>query len=131
MLVPPHGVVTLRLCAPAEVSSGKTTVIVESLTTVKLGRAVPSRVTDVAPVKPLPVMAMVVPPASGPELGETPVTTGGGAVTRAAEVSMIEPTAMQPATEGHAIPFRVTSVEAVGGADQLVPSHCSTRVPEV
>ncbi len=34
--------------------------------------------TALAPVKPVPVTVTVLPPALGPELGDTPVTAGTG-----------------------------------------------------
>ena len=48
------------------------------LTTVKLEAAVPPIVTAVAPVKLIPVMVMVVPPATGPLVGEILVRIGTG-----------------------------------------------------
>jgi hypothetical protein len=38
--------------------------------------------TDVAPVKLVPVITSVVPPAAGPELGLTLATVGGGGRTK-------------------------------------------------
>ena len=49
--------------------------------TVRCGAAFAPKLTRVAPVKPLPVMLTVVPPASGPPAGETPFTLGGGGGT--------------------------------------------------
>ena len=46
----------------------------------KLVAATVPKTTLVAPVKPVPVMVTVVPPAGGPEVGETPVTVGAGAI---------------------------------------------------
>jgi hypothetical protein len=50
--------------------------------TVNDDAAVLPNMTDVAPVNPEPETVTTVPPAAGPELGETPETTGkaGGAV---------------------------------------------------
>ena len=45
-------------------------------TTVKLVAATVPKTTLVAPVKLVPVMVTVVPPAGGPEVGETAVTVG-------------------------------------------------------
>jgi hypothetical protein len=44
-------------------------VIVVSFTTVKLCAAVPANDTPVAPVKPVPLIVTLVPPAIGPEAG--------------------------------------------------------------
>jgi hypothetical protein len=49
--------------------------------------------TDVTPVKPVPVTVTVVPPASGPVAGVTPVTVGTGSYVywSAAEVALVPP----------------------------------------
>ena len=60
----------------AALSAGETAVISVDETTVKLVAAIWPKATLVAPVKLVPVMVTVVPPAVGPELGETPVTVG-------------------------------------------------------
>jgi hypothetical protein len=49
-------------------------VIETSEFTVKEVAGVVPNVTAVAPVKPAPTTFTIVPPESGPELGETPVT---------------------------------------------------------
>ena len=72
-LVPP-GVVTVTSTAPAA-CAGEVAVIEVALTTEKLA-AVPPNDTAVAPVKLLPVMVTLVPPAVGPAFGLTPVTVG-------------------------------------------------------
>ena len=45
--------------------------------TVKPVAEVAPKLTAVAPEKPLPVIVTVVPPASGPDVGEIDVTAGG------------------------------------------------------
>ena len=62
-------------------SAGTTTVMVESLTTVKSVVLTGPKPTSVAPVKPEPVMVMVFPPVVDPEDADRPVTTGTGAET--------------------------------------------------
>ena len=47
--------------------------------TVKLPATTEPKVTFVTPVNPLPVIVTEVPPAAGPDLGESFVTVGGGA----------------------------------------------------
>ena len=47
-----------------------------ALTTAKLAAAVPPNDTAVAPVKLLPVMVTLVPPAIGPAFGLTALTVG-------------------------------------------------------
>jgi hypothetical protein len=73
-------------------------VICVSEITVKLAEGAPApNATLVAPVKPVPVMVTVVPPAIGPELGEIDVTTGAGRstnVNRSAETAADLPPAV-------------------------------------
>ena len=74
----PPGVVTCTFTAPAA-CAGVVAVIEVALFTVKLVAAVPPKVTAVAPVKFVPVMVTLVPPAVGPVFGDTVVTVGTGA----------------------------------------------------
>ena len=53
--------------------------IEDALTTVKLVAETPPNLTSVAPVKLVPVMVTLVPPAVGPEFGLTLVTVGAAA----------------------------------------------------
>ena len=73
-MVPP-GVVTKTLAVPA-VPAGVVTVMEVALFTTRLVAAVPPMVTPVAPVKPVPVMVMLVPPAVEPLVGEILITVG-------------------------------------------------------
>ena len=73
----PAGVVTMTLTAPAA-PTGVVAVIVVASTTATLVAAAPPKVTLVAPVKVVPVMVTLVPPAVGPEFGLTEVTVGPG-----------------------------------------------------
>ena len=72
------------------------------------------KATLVAPVKLVPVMVTVVPPAIGPEVGETPVTagTGAGVPTTTAPPSSL---AAQKETVGHE-----TSVRSVSSIKEVV-----------
>jgi hypothetical protein len=70
----PPGVVTVTSSVP--VPAGDFTVIWLSFTTTRLVAAVQSNFTDVAPVKPDPVIVTEVPPAAGPVAGEMAVTVG-------------------------------------------------------
>jgi hypothetical protein len=74
-LVPP-GVVTVTSTTPEP--AGAVAVIWVSELTVTLVAAVAPNLTDVAPVKPVPVIVTTVPPAAGPEVGLMPVTLGTG-----------------------------------------------------
>jgi hypothetical protein len=71
----PFGVVTVMSTVPGD-SAGLTAVIEVSELTVKLAAATVPKFTAVAPVKRLPLTATVVAPLVGPEVGDTPVTTG-------------------------------------------------------
>ncbi len=73
-LVPP-GELTKALAAPA-LPAGVVALMLVELTTVTLVAAVPPRAIAVAPVKLVPVMVMVVPPAVEPLVGEILVTVG-------------------------------------------------------
>ena len=73
-LVPP-GVVTYTLW-PAAAWAGETAVIWVADTTLKLVAATEPNTTLVAPVNPLPVIVTDVPPAAGPDDGESAVTAG-------------------------------------------------------
>jgi hypothetical protein len=72
--VPPT-VVTVTSTVPAA-SAGVTAVIVVALTTVKLAADTLPNLTALAPVKPVPVIVTLVPPAVGPLVGDTAVTVG-------------------------------------------------------
>ena len=56
--------------------AGAVAVIVVLLRTVTLVAAVEPKLTPVAPVKFVPVIVTWLPPAAGPEVGETAVTLG-------------------------------------------------------
>ena len=74
-LLVPSGVVTNTLAVPA-LPAGVFAVIEVELTTVTTVAAVPPIVTEVAPVKSVPVMVTACPPASGPDDGLMDVTVG-------------------------------------------------------
>ena len=71
----PLGVVTKMLWTSAA-WAGDTAVIFVADTTVKLVADTAPNSTAVAPVRFVPVTVTVVPPAVGPELGDTFVTVG-------------------------------------------------------
>ena len=75
-LVPP-GVVTSTLAEPA-LPAGVVQVMVVALTTTTLVHAAPPMVTPVAPVKSVPVMVILVPPAVEPDVGDRAATVGVG-----------------------------------------------------
>jgi hypothetical protein len=72
----PLEVVTTTLAVPA-LPVGVTQVIVVALVTTTLVAAAPPMVTPVAPVKLVPVIVTLVPPAVLPLEGEMDVTVGG------------------------------------------------------
>src|SRR5262249_3137507 len=69
---------TVISTVPPVFTLGETAVIEVAEFTVKLLALVKPKRTDVAPVKPVPVMVTVVPPLGGPWLGSTFVTVGAG-----------------------------------------------------
>ena len=76
MLVPP-GVVTVTSTVPAD-PAGTVAVSWESESTVKPAAGAGPNDTADAPVNPLPLTVTVVPPATGPDGGEMPLTAGTG-----------------------------------------------------
>ena len=75
-LLVPIGVVTRTLTVPALPVGGAAVKIEVELTTITGVAAVPPIETAVAPVKPVPVMLINCPPASGPDDGLRDVTVG-------------------------------------------------------
>ncbi len=72
----PYGVLTIMPAAPVP-RTGVIQVIVVLFTTLREVAANPLNVTKVAPVKDVPVIVTLVPPAVLPVNGEILVTTGG------------------------------------------------------
>ena len=77
MLLSPAPVVRLMPTATALVLSGVTQVIVVSLTTLTLVADFKPNKILLAPLKFVPVIVTLVPPALGPNAGETLVITAG------------------------------------------------------
>ena len=76
----PPGVVTVTDTEPVVSRTGVVAVIlVPPLLTVTDVAATPPTITAVAPVKAVPVIVIMVPPASGPLAGDTLVTVGTAA----------------------------------------------------
>ena len=75
--VAPPAVLTLRLTGPA-VPAGETAVICVGDTTVNEAASTAPNLTAVAPVRLVPLMVTVVPPATGPRAGATEATVGDG-----------------------------------------------------
>jgi hypothetical protein len=73
----PYSVVTIMPTAPAVVRAGVIQVIVVLFTTLIVVADNPSNVTDVAPVKEVPVIVTFVPPSVLPVNCEMPVMLGG------------------------------------------------------
>jgi hypothetical protein len=71
----PLAVVTLTAACPT-VPAGEVAVMEVAELTVKVVAAFAPKLTAVAPVKPVPVMVMEVPPATGPVLGAIDVMVG-------------------------------------------------------
>src|SRR5438128_7933768 len=82
MALVPHSFVTVTLTMAPAGSAGDAAVIADAELTAKLEALVQPLVvpnlTSLAPVKSVPVMVTLVPPALGPLFGSTLVTVGGG-----------------------------------------------------
>ena len=72
----PYSVVTIMPAAPI-LRAGVIQVIVVLFTTLIFVAAIPPNVTDVAPIKDVPVIVTLVPPSVLPDDGEMPVMLGG------------------------------------------------------
>ena len=72
----PYSVVTIMPIAPT-LRAGVIQVIVVLFTTLIVVAAKPSNVIDVTPIKDVPVIVTLVPPAVLPLNGEMPVMLGG------------------------------------------------------
>ena len=77
MLLGPPPVVTITPTAPTVVRAGVIQVIVVLFTMLRFVAAIPPNVTEVAPVKDVPVIVTLVPPSVLPDDGEMPVIFGG------------------------------------------------------
>src|SRR5438105_320640 len=75
-LVPPT-VVTVT-STPAGLSGGEAATIEVAVLTAKLAAATEPNLTALAALKFVPLMVTLVPPATGPILGASPVTAGAG-----------------------------------------------------
>ena len=132
--VPPI-VVTLTVTAP--MPAAVTAVICVAELTVKLAAAVAPNFTDVAPVKLVPVMTTLVPPASGPDVGARPVTVGAGTNVKVPTDVAVPPpvvtltfTAPAPAADGSDLRGRVHGVACgCSSAETSLPSHQRTQCP--
>ena len=76
-LLGPPPVITITPTAPAVARAGVIQVIVVLSTSVREVAATPPNVTEVAPVKDVPVIVTLVPPVVLPNDGEMPVIFGG------------------------------------------------------
>src|SRR3974390_3166279 len=109
----PPGVVTLTSTVP--VPAGEVAVMEVALWTTTLVAAMVPKWTAVAPVKAVPVIVPLVPPASGPALGATLVTVGAPIY---ANWSLTEVAEVPPgvATVTFTIPVPAGDVAVIGGA---------------
>ena len=114
----PSGVVTVTLTLPKE-PAGEAAVICVAFTTVTFVAAVPSKLTAVAPVKPVPVIVTVVPPVVLPLEGLRAVTVGAATVAIAKLLLSVEPLPALPAASctpviSRVITFVASVTEPVG-----------------
>jgi len=80
---------------------------------VKIVAATPPTFTLVAPVKFVPVIVMVVPPATGPEIGVTVVMVGSATYVNAAVLVATPPAVVTTTSFAPAVPAGVTAVMEV------------------
>src|SRR3989442_224688 len=74
--------------ATAAAGAGVVGLILVALTTLPPVAGVPPTVTVAPAAKPVPLIAIAVPPAVGPELGLTPVTVGAGVAGQFANLNV-------------------------------------------
>ena len=115
--VPPM-VVTATLCAPA-VPAGVVAVMTVAVL-VKIVAATLPTFTLVAPVKLVPVIVIVVPPATGPEIGATVVMVGSATYVNAAVLVATPPAVVTTTSFAPAVPAGVTAVIEEAVATTLV-----------
>ena len=75
-MVGPDGVFTTTLTVPAACAGAMAVMVVPLLLTVKLVAVTEPNITDVAPLKPLPLILTRFPAAPGPEVGFRRVMIG-------------------------------------------------------
>ena len=117
LVVVPPMVVTATLCAPA-VPAGVFAVIEVAVATT-LVAAVPPIFT-VAPIKLVPVIVIVVPPATGPEIGATVVMVGRATYVNAAVLVATPPAVVTTTSLAPTKPAGVFAVIEVAVATTLV-----------
>ena len=108
--VPPI-VVTATLCAPAV--PAEVLAVMPVAVFVKIVAATPPTFTLVAPLKLVPAIVIVVPPATGPEIGVTVVMVGSATYVNAAVLVAVPPTVVTATSFTPAAPAGVTAVMEV------------------
>ncbi len=91
----PAGVITVTSTAPAT-CAGDVTFIDVAETGVNAVPPMPPKLTTVAPVRLAPVIVITVPPAIGPEVGDSDVTVGGAAVVTKVKKSPVATAEVPP-----------------------------------
>src|SRR5205823_9710620 len=115
-LVPPVAVTTVTSVFPAG-SADVTALIDVALFTVRLAALMRPNLTAVVPVKFVPVILVVVPPPTGPLLGDTPVTVGTSVyVKRSLELVGLVPLGVVTVTSTGPVPAGETAVIDVSDA---------------
>ncbi len=122
----PSAVVTTTSTVPTA-PGGLTAVICVSELTVKVVAALPPKVTDVAPASAVPVIVTLVPPATGPTFGFTPVTTGLSVIQYRLPSQDGSPSVIPPQTT-RALPVKTpgTSRRGVGAPTVDMADQTST-----
>ena len=123
----PPGVVTPIL--PVEAPAGTVAVIEVALTPVK-SAGMPSNVTVVAPLKPVPEIVTRVP--TGPDVGEKPVMAGGGTISTVKVAALLTspPGCVTPILPVNA-PLGTIAVICVDELTVYVPAEAPPKVTPV
>jgi hypothetical protein len=108
LAVPPNVVTETIIGSPTP--DGVTAVIVVGFTTVTELAAAPPNVTELAPVRFVPVMVITVPPLNGPPVGTTDVMVGTGAYVKAFASVAVPAGVVTDTPLGPSVPMGVTAV---------------------
>ena len=128
MVAVPPAVVTVMLFKPAVPAGVLAEIKVEVL--LKRVAATPPTFTLVAPVKLVPVIVMVVPPVTGPEIGVTVVMVGSATYVKAAVLVATPPAVVTTTSFAPAVPAGVFAVMEVAVATTLVAATPPTVTVE-
>jgi len=105
----PPGVVTVTLTAPAAPAGAVAVTDVAEFTTTPVAAVAPN-LTEVAPVRFVPVIVTDVPPAAGPLVGDSDVTAGTATYVKVAVLIDVPPAVVTVTFTGPAVPAGAVAV---------------------